>query len=991
MNLNRFSQSPPTGFAWLVSLALACLVWLLSSTAAIAAPPPANSVIGNQATATYTDGTGTTRNVTSNLVQTTVAQVYGHTLVSNQTKLAPPGSTVYFPHVLTNTGNGTDTYTLSTLNLGGDFDLTNIRIFADANGDGLPDNAFNITTTPPLATNEEFRFVVAAVVPATQSNGDRSALRVGAVGHPADANNYTAAAGALPPLGAAGVTDEVVALNEAVLSVNKSFDVISGPIGTEVLVTLTYTNIGSAAATNVTLTDTIGAFETAGFTYVAESGTWTTGAATPTGLTDAAAGDPAGINFTADASPGNITAVIASVAPGDSGQVSFRVTVAASAVVGTGTTTNRAGVSYTYGFGIWSAVTNTVVFNVTPTRGVNAQDVLLDGLFADNDTDSDGRNDNVVVASAPQGSSIDYRVYVTNTGNAQDTFNMTIVPGTFPAGTTFQFFSSANPNSATSPAGAPLVDTNGDGIPDTGPVTGLVDGVVGTGTTIPVFVRVQLPAAAVSDIPLTADVRATSVGDANAGTEGINAGNPAATRDVRLTLIDIIEKQVDLTNVLDRCTASDGDGAGFAAQGEGTFRCSKSVEAGQKAVFELVVENTTGSADSYDLLGASSNIDINTAGFVAALPAGWTVEFRRASALNGVALATAQANAASCATATALNAMPVVINTGNINAGAAVAVCAVVSIPANQTNTTQSLFFRAVSPASVSYSTPTAAFDVKHDQVVVLNDKLSALTIAPNRTGQVYPGGNVVYSHEVCNVGTATLTNFTIASTTVEQTPTGWTNALFLDNGGSPGVLDPTDTPLGTSGTIASLAPNTCTTVLNNVFAPLGAPQGAYAVQSLTATYTGGPADGVVVTDTTQVIVGDVTLEKTQGLGTINDAGVCTGMPGAFSVNTLLNTNPGAFVCYNIVAKNTGSGPVTALNIQDVAPQYTNLVTTGACAPTLASGAGTSGAPASPTTSGIYIVSGAVTSVPPGGTVTMQFCVRINGTLPPPGPGPDRG
>jgi trimeric autotransporter adhesin len=614
-----------------------------------------------------------------------------------------------------------------------------------------------------------------------------------------------------------------------------------------------------------------------------------------------------------------------------------------------------------------------VVFTVTPTRGVNAQDATTVAPFNANNTETVfARNDNVVVATAPQGSSLDYRVYVTNTGNAQDTFNMTIVPGSFPAGTTFQFFSSTGPTSATSVAGAPLVDTNGDGIPDTGPVNGLVGGVAGTGTTIPVFVRVQLPAGLVSDAAFFADVRATSVGDATAGTTGIDGTNPQDTRDVRLTLSDIIEKQVDLTNVLTRCTAANGDGAGFAATGEASFRCSKSVEAGQKAVFELVVENTTGSADSYDLLGAADNTNINTATFAASLPSGWTVEFRRADPAGTPASAVTAA--AKCALPATLSTLPVIINTGNISAGEAMAVCAVVSIPANQTNTTQSLFFRAVSPASVSYSTPTAAFDVKLDQVVVTNANLSALTIAPNRTGQVYPGGNVVYSHEVCNVGTATLTNFTLTSASLEQTPSGWTNAMYQDNGTSSGVLDPSDTALGTTGTL-TLAPNSCVTVLNNVFAPLGAPQGAYAVQSLTATYTGGPSGGVVVTDTTQVIVGDVTLEKTQGLGT--GAG-CTVLPANYSVNTLLNTNPGAFVCYNIVAKNTGSGPVTALNIQDVAPQYSTLVTTGACAPTLTSDAGTSGAPASPTVSGSSIVSGAVTSVPPGGTVTMQFCVQID-------------
>jgi uncharacterized repeat protein (TIGR01451 family) len=305
------------------------------------------------------------------------------------------------------------------------------------------------------------------------------------------------------------------------------------------------------------------------------------------------------------------------------------------------------------------------------------------------------------------------------------------------------------------------------------------------------------------------------------------------------------------------------------------------------------------------------------------------------------------------------------------------AVCAVVSIPVNQTATTQSVFFRAASPASVSYAAPTAAFDVKHDQVVVTNASLSGLTIAPNRTGQVYPGGNVVYSHEVCNVGNATLTNVSLASVMTEQTPAGWTNAMFRDDGGTPGAIDPTDTALGTTGTIASLNAGQCVTVLNNVFAPLGAPQGAYAVQTLTATYTGGPAAGVSVTDTTQVIVGDVTLEKTQGLGT-NIANACTALPGVYSVNTLTNVNPGEFVCYNILAKNTGSGPVSALNIQDVVPQYSTLVAAGACAPTLTSGDGTTGAPGAPTVAVPSVTSGDVTNVPPGGTVTMRFCVRID-------------
>lgn len=977
MTMNRVSQSPPgQGLVWWIGLLMACFLWALGAGGAYAAPPPANAVIGNQATATYTDGAGTTRNVTSNLVQTTVAQVYGHTLTATQTKQAPLGSTVYFPHVLTNTGNGIDTYTLSTFNLAGDnFDLSNVRIYADANGDGQPDNATAITSTGELAAGASFRFVVAGEVPTSPATGDQALLRVGAVGNVADANNYVASATA--PAGAEqGVTDTTVVSNQAVVNVTKAFNIVTGPTGTNVVVTLTYTNIGGAAATNVTLTDVIGAVGTApvnttGFDYMIGTGRWTQGAATPQTLTDAAGGDPSGINYTAPTAqgPGTVTAVIASVPPGQSGQVSFTLQVRSDAVVGTSTTTNAAPVSYNDGAATINTTTNTVAFTVTPTRGVNLQDATAAGTFSVNNTETAlTRDDNVVRATAAQASSFDYRIYLTNTGNATDTFNLSTVNNLFPAGTTFQFFSSTDPTSATSTAGAPLVDSNGDGIPDTGPVA--------QNTTIPVFVRVQLPASAVSNTALTVDVRAISVGDATAGTNGIDAGNPQNTRDVRLTLSDIVEKQVDLTNVLARCDAQNGNGAGFAATGEATFRCSKNVQAGQQAVFELVVENTTGSADSYNLLASTGNGSINTAGFTASLPSGWSVEFRRASALGGVAAATAVTDAAGCATPATLAGLPVVINTGNISAGQAVAICAIVSVPTTQAQTTQSMYFRAASPASVSYSTPTAAFDVKHDQLVVLNDNVAALTIAPNRTGQVYPGGNVVYSHEVCNVSNSALTNVTLTSASTAQTPTGWTNVLYIDNGGTSGALDPTDTPVPGTNIIGNLAAGQCVTVLNNVFAPLGAPDGGYAVQTLSASYAGNTAAAVTVTDTSQVIVGDVTLEKTQGLGT--GLGTCTALPGSYGVATLTNVMPDAHVCYQIVATNTGSGPVTALNIQDVAPQYTTLVAAGACAPSLSGANGTAGAPGTPTVAGASITSGAVTTVPPGGTVTMRFCVRLD-------------
>jgi uncharacterized repeat protein (TIGR01451 family) len=72
---------------------------------------------------------------------------------------------------------------------------------------------------------------------------------------------------------------------------------LTGPIGTVVEYTLTYTNTGNNTARDVTITDVIPASATpatiGGMKYVASSGVWSAGGA----LTDVAGGDPAGITY----------------------------------------------------------------------------------------------------------------------------------------------------------------------------------------------------------------------------------------------------------------------------------------------------------------------------------------------------------------------------------------------------------------------------------------------------------------------------------------------------------------------------------------------------------------------------------------------------------------------------------------------------------------------------------------------------------------------
>ncbi|HEY4282478.1 MAG TPA: hypothetical protein VGM62_05385, partial [Chthoniobacterales bacterium] len=197
-----------------------------------AAAPPANTSIGNQATATYTDSSNTQRTVTSNTVVTIVQQVASFTLTTDgQSRPGSPGGQMVFPHTLTNTGNGSDTFNLTVANSGSaNFNLANIALYADANGDGIPDNSTPITTTGALAGGASFKFVAVGIIPPGQTTSQTGALIVSATGTatgtPAPQQNNT---------------DNVTVTTDAVVNVTKAVSAATGAAGSgPYTFTLTY-------------------------------------------------------------------------------------------------------------------------------------------------------------------------------------------------------------------------------------------------------------------------------------------------------------------------------------------------------------------------------------------------------------------------------------------------------------------------------------------------------------------------------------------------------------------------------------------------------------------------------------------------------------------------------------------------------------------------------------------------------------------------------
>ena len=413
----------------------------------------AGTLINNQATANYQDAVGAAKSASSNMVQAAVGQVAGFNLVANGSRVAGPGATLYFPQTLTNTGNGPDTFTLSATALAGGFALSGVAVYADANGDGIPDTLTPITATPQLAVGAAFHFVIGARVPPTASVGAMDTLRVDAVSQ-FDATQSTAGnPPATPP-----VIDTVTVSGGAVINATKDFSSATGPSPSgPYTVTLRYSNSSTVAASSVTLADRL----PAGLAYVPASGRWSgTGSLILTDAVNAPDDQGAAPNTIAYdfgiTAPGTVTAVINQVPAGFAGTVSFQVTVASG--LNASRIDNTASLRYRDG--------NTLV-GPTPT---NTASFVVQGA-------SNPTLIGATVPAAVAGSTLKFTNTLTNIGNVTDSFDITLGSNNFPAGTTFQLL---QPDGTT-----PLADTNGNGIPDTG--------VVAPGASYSIVVSAKLP------------------------------------------------------------------------------------------------------------------------------------------------------------------------------------------------------------------------------------------------------------------------------------------------------------------------------------------------------------------------------------------------------------------------------------------------------------------------------------------------------------------
>ena len=462
----------------------------------------------------------------------------------------------------------------------------------------------------------------------------------------------------------------------------------------------------------------------------------------------------------------------------------------------------------------------------------------------------------------------------------------------------------------------PLTDTNGDGVADTGPIA--------SGATYQVVAKVTLPSSYSSTTPISTILTSTPV------------TNSTGTDTITLVIDKVVASTVDLHN--GDATNSTGTVVGASGKDTGQFIDTKSTKPGQATNFPLTIDNKGATGDNYNLSTSPT------------LPAGWTVQYYLADGAGNPTGAP-------------------ITNTGNVPSGGSVQLVAVVTPPANAPAGDQEVIFKVASPA-------TGLTDVMSDRVTVETNRI--LSLQNDRTGQVAPGGTVVYKHTLTNNGnivegaTAGSLPFTLTN---DQAANGWVTSLFVDINND-GVADANELVTGNdlAAVSGSIARGASVNLLIKVQAPTNATAGTPSAVVLTIkpTVVGGQSVADLVnTDLTTVTSGQVRLVKEQSL-----ANCSTGVAGAYTQNTV-SAKPGECVKYRITATNEGNADVTNVVISDATPAYTTLKVIASASP-VATNATLSTSTAALTDGSTGTIAAEKTPLVPNTSAVLEFVIKVN-------------
>ena len=884
------------GSRWFLSLQLLLLLLVVSSLCYANAVTPAGTIISNMAIGEYIEeGSTVVQTSRSNLVQTTIIPVNSFTLQADRLVQASAGQRVFFSHELTNTGNITDGYNLVATNVGGDnFDYSDIVVYLDANRDGVPDGA--AISSYSVAAGQSIGLLVGATVPV----GTVAALNADVVLSATSQGNAQVLQN----------TDRSSVTNQAVILVRKAFSQTQANFNDVVTVRLDYENRGLVATGPVSITDTLTAAQ---LSYVAGGENWNGQAVNPA----SGSNDPADIDYSV--SGNTITAVLSSVPANSSGFIQFKVKVNQA---NAGQIPNIAQVSYDHDNNTattsLTTTSNTAILTIKPTYGVEINAVATSA--------SSAAVDNIFTAPAvSSGSEIIFRNYVWNTGNTADRFNLTFINDGFPAPHQVEFYRADGVT--------PLLDSNGDGIADTG--------LLQAGEKLEIVVKLRTPTTFASTTATTYSVfpRAQSIGDSSKLDTVENRSSISITNATSL---------VDLINSPE--TTNNGTGNGSIKNGNNAWK-TLSVNSSGTVVFPLSVKHV-GTPTAYDL-----SVDGDGIFTQVELPTGVS------------AVRFYESTNASCSTLGKQ-----IEQTRLLADGESQLYCAVLTIaPDAATASNMPVYFKVASATYVSSNNSSnVGFDTLLNAINITNlNSVGSVILTPDLRGQVAPNGSIVYSHTLNNNAATALSGSHTLSATNDQP--GFNTTLYLDTNND-GILDAADSII------------TPTTNINSTPLAAGASLRIFAKVQNTG-YNGvgvvnttvikllnsSSAEVAKVTDITTITTTQIRLLKLQALDA-NCDGTADGSYTAATLTIGRNANgTGQCVLYRVTVQNQGALDIGAFTFYDNTPASTVMAFAPSCANC------TTGTIISPAIGQTGNVSGSLPFVASGQSNVFEFGVRYVG------------
>ncbi|MCF9046958.1 hypothetical protein [Acinetobacter nectaris] len=813
-------------------------------------------IISNMAVGEYSEEGSTVVQVSrSNLVQTTVLPVYSVNLTANNTKNVLAGQKVYFNHTLSNTGNDTDQYNFTVSNnTDNNYNLNDFSVFLDQDHDGIPDGI--PITSYSLSAGESVGLIVVATVPANATVGQKGALSL----------NISSSKQAI------GTTniDTSTVTNQSALLIRKKFSQSLVANGDIVTVRLDYQNLSNTATGTATLTDTLDP----SLEYQSSNGENWNGLA----LSSSGGSNRAGINYRVNSNV--VTAVLDRIAANSSGYIEFKVKVNKTSA---GIVNNTLNVQYDHDNNSATAnisdVSNTASLNIAPIYAVK-----MNG----NSNDS-GNSNSVTAQPITQGGVLSFTNYIWNTGNITDRFNLTVAQSNLPVGSQIDFYRIDGVT--------PLLDSNGDGIPDTGELL--------SGSYLPVIVKVRLP----SDYTVTADstfninLQAQSLGDTTKKSIFTDQGTLRATTTSQL---------VDLVNSPENNGLGNGnvDNVGYAWK---TLETTTSVDAvaGGQIVFPLTVKHT-GIGTEY-LLSANATNDFTHL----ALPIGIQAIHFYIAQNNGCDRLGAEIG-----------------KTRYLNDGESQLVCAVVTVnPSNQNNITTPVYFRVLSPSFVSgNNTSNPSQDILKNAITIRSlNAVSQVEMMPSSRGQVSPLGTVIYNHTLINnTDTDLKGNYSFILNDDQNT---FKSTLFYDVNGN-GVFDAGDIVVRSISDLpeGKLAAHQRINLLLQVKNVVG--NNISQANSSMVKLTNLANNEILASITDVTVVNSIQLKLTKQQARDFDCNGSADEP--YTTNSLTigkqNNGEGQCVLYKINLTNTGSTNLEKpFTFRDMTPAYTVLFQQPSC------------------------------------------------------------